>query len=346
MKRKFIGVIVMLSSLTVGNALADNHQGTITKIEGQVQIFTNPGKTPQGPAPHAFYEGEYFSVRDAKMGEAVEQGNIVRTSPNGKARIVYDNGDHYSVGPGSAYRVFWGSNKGNDSNANETVNLMYGKVRGVVAKNGPRNKLTVRTHSATMGVRGTDFFVADGGKGAQTEVSVIRGSVAVKANAPKAAKNQPKNVDVKAGMSAEVKAIEVAAKTEGKKEEKPVAAPAIEVRQTTKEELVAIQNTSKVEATTEIKREIAEAEVKKLEQLEKKAVETTLKDIKNHDPKLYAKIDVKDPSAISNADQLNTVSVKKLEEVAPEAPPKRKPSLTELEAVDEDPYNKYFKVTQ
>jgi hypothetical protein len=263
--------IAVLGSASV--ALAEDQVGTLTQVEGEVKIFSHPSKTLSEGAPagsRALYEGEYYEVQNAKVGDRVEQGNILRTPPTSKARVVFDNGDQFNVGPGTAYRVFW---KSNDPAAGTQVNLMYGKLRGIVEKGGPRSKLQIKTKTAIMGVRGTDFFIAHSGKDNSTEVAIIRGAVEVKSHAAEA-----KPVEVKQGFSAEVAApAPVAA------EDHKAAAPApasVEMRKTTQEELVGIRKSSEIKNT--VANDSKQAEIVK--NLETKAVKTVLNDIKARGP--------------------------------------------------------------
>jgi hypothetical protein len=349
---RFWGILVLAAMTTA--AQASDQVGTLAQVEGDVKIFSHPGKKVQGPPPHALYEGEYYSVRDAKSGDKVENGNIVRTTPGAKARVIYDNGDQLTVSGGSAYRVKWA---GEGAKGKPDLNLMYGKVRAMVAKGGPRSQLTVRTRSATMGVRGTDFFVADGGTGpnAGTEISVIRGEVAVKA--PNA-KPKDKPVPVKAGTTAEIpapaalaeenKSAEGKAKTEEKKSEDvqapaEIPAPVIAVRPTTQQDLSAIQKSSEVKAaiSEEVKKD--EKLAKKIEELEKKAVEATLTDIKKEDPKLFAQLQER---KVSNALEIQTQAVEAVKKEAPVAPARTKPSRAELENLESGVYEQYFKAVE
>jgi flagellar biosynthesis GTPase FlhF len=195
-----------------------------------------------------------------------------------------------------------------------------------------------------LGVRGTDFFVADGGTGPNkgTELSVLRGEVAVKPDTPKA-----KEVPVKANMSAEIPAppakTEEKAKSDTKKDvtaPAEMAEPVIAVRQTTKEELRAINQSSEVKAAIaeEVKKD--EKLVKKIEELEKKAVEATLTDIKKEDPALFAKLQ---EQKVTSALQIQAQQVEKIAKEAPSAPKQRKPTRAELENLEGGVYNTYFK---
>lgn len=290
---------------------------TLTHIDGKVEIFSHPSKTlngAKGPKPRAFFENEYFSVREAKVGDRVDKGNILRTMPEAKAKVIYDNGDHMSVGPGSAYRIFW---KGNQS---PEMSVMYGRIRGIVSKKGPRNRLRIRTKSATMGVRGTDFHISDRGARGGTKVSVLRGSVALHHQG-----KTSKPLTIQKGYSAEV-APSVVLKS--KKDEGPKT---VTLRKTTKKELLSVHRDSKIVSQPPAS---GADLVKKFEQ---KATDIILADIKEDDPKHFEKLKA-NPSL--SHDMLNTLTLKKLFVKAPEKP--SKPFLHDLEKVDEDAYDKYF----
>ncbi|MCM2279205.1 MAG: FecR domain-containing protein [Oligoflexia bacterium] len=326
---------------------ASEQVGTITQAEGSVKLFTDPAKKLHGDSEgdsgaRALFEGEYYRVRDAKVGDRVQQGNIVRTALGAKARVVFENGDQYNVGPGTAYRVFWNKDSKEAKQANTKVELMYGKLRGVVAKGGPRSRLTVKTKTATMGVRGTDFFIADGGDSG-TEVSILRGAVEVKPENPKA-----KPIEVKAGFSAAVappappKAVpsEDSAEREAAKPEPVAVAPVIELRKTTQEELVGIQKSSEIKALKKEDLQAAPEVAKIVEKLETKAVETVINDVKAADPKLFAQLQGKQ---FTSTEEINKASVQNIFKEAPKAPEKRKPYKSELEDLSGDAYQKYFK---
>jgi hypothetical protein len=319
---------------------ASDQVGTITQVDGDVKIFTRPSKKPRpeaskAGASQALYEGEYYSVESAKVGTKVEQGNIVRTAPSAKSRVVFENGDQLNVGPGSAMRVFWDK----DSKDSKTrLDLAYGKIRGIVEKGGPRGKLQIRTRTATMGVRGTDFFIAEGGSAGGTEVSIMRGSVEVK---PKAPGSKP--IEVKQGFSADIPPVQPAAPkaAEGGKPSAPAPMQAaVELRKTTQEELAGIQKSSTIEKKAEDKAQEVPADVAKLEQ---KAVATTLKDIKIYDPKLYEQLEAKKPTS---TDDINSQVVATLIKEAPKAPEARKPYKSEVDDLEQGAYEKYFKTQE
>ncbi len=324
-------------------SIANEHAGTLTQSEGKVHLFQNPSKKFSDKAQQVLFEGTYYTIKEAKVGDTVIPGNILRTAPDAKAKVIFENGDQFSVGPGTHYKVEVPAN----SKLTPKVALSFGKIRAQISKRGPRNKLKITTKSATMGVRGTDFYIKDSlVKG--TEVSVLRGKVAVKPDQPKA-----KEVPIKAGFSAEVpppppapKKEEISATKEvkddiDKKVEAPidVKTPEIKIKKTSKQDLVAIQKNSVIKKDLTKEKPLDQETQKTLEKLEKTAVKTTLQDIKEDDPKLYAEI--KDKPMDSTSD-ISTQTVQKLFKEAPVDP--EKPFVEDLEDLGDDAYKKYFKV--
>ena len=122
----------------------------------------------------------------------------------------------------------------------------------------------------------------------------------------------------------------------------------LDVRRTTQEDLVVIQKSTSV-ARVAIRDSVASPEpetLRQVEALEKKAVESTLKDIQAADPKLYAQItENAKASPISSSDVLNTATLQSIAREAPKAPPVRhKPQRKELEEVAPADYDKYFEM--
>lgn len=310
-------VTCVMGFAALSMAEAKEQVGTLTQVEGDVKLFFAPSKSPDGEKPRALFEGEYFTVRAAKQGDTVENGNIVRTHPGSKARVVFPNGDQYNVAASSAYRVQWKDDAGKDPQ----VQLMYGKIRGIVAKGGPRSKLMIRTKNAVMGVRGTDFYIADDGADT-TEVSVMRGQVAVapvaKAEDKKA--TPPKEIQVQPGQSAEV--------TQSAAEK---AMPAAVVRKTSKEEFKQIVADSTFSKPAS---ELSEP----LKRLEEKAKDAVIQDIKKENPKLAEQMLGKGPVDVA---AINSAVVQDLEKNAPATPKRQKPKRKDLDA--ENAYKRYFK---
>ena len=77
---------------------------------------------------------------------------------------------------------------------------------------------------------------------------------------------------------------------------------------------------------------------KVLDKLEKKAVESTLRDIKRYDPEMYENLK---SERIANVDEINTNVVKKVFKKAPDRP--LKPGLDDL-GDSSEVYEKYFSI--
>lgn len=331
---------IAIATAIPATAFGSNQVATVTSAEGDVRIFTHPSgkgaKSPTGPGPHVLYEHEYFSVRAAAPGDRVELGNIVRTLPGARARVIFDNGDQYHVGPATAYRFSW---QKDGAKGGPVLNVTYGKLRGVVSPDGPRRFLRVRTRGATMGVRGTDFFVAAGGPDGGVQFSVLRGEVEVKGDQ---ASQAP--VRVKAGFSTEVldpKGSRADEPTKSAAEEAEKVAPP-KTRKTTREELIAIQRASEkiVAATPQQEEALPEATRVRLKDLEDRALRTTAEDIRRENPKVAEAVKAEEARSL---DDLNQRVVSELAKEAPKAPEKRKPYRSELEDLESGTYEKYFK---
>lgn len=303
--------------------------GTITALDGQAKLLISAGKNMSGPPPHVLFESEYYSERDAKVGEKLPPGAILRTSPGSQLRLVYENGDQFNVGPATAYRV--------QASAQPEIKLMYGKIRAIVSKTGPRNHLTIRTRTATMGVRGTDFAVSDRvNRG--TEVNVIRGAVALKPGTDTKTQDTVKAVEVKSGFTAAVPAPiavpEPASSDQSAKAPAKVEppAPVIQVRQSTQQDLAAVARVSEIKKADLVQDE----SVKKLEEKAKEAVVT---EIKTYDPKLYAQIQA---APVKSAADLNNLVVTTQAKTAPKGP--SKPDESALDEQEARAYDRYFKI--
>lgn len=69
----------------------------------------------------------------------------MRNAPKAQAQVIFENGDQIYVGPSTSYRVFWNDPVNAKANSGQTyMRLLYGKVRNVVSKVGPRNTIAIR----------------------------------------------------------------------------------------------------------------------------------------------------------------------------------------------------------
>ena len=310
----FISLFLGLHALPAFSGVADEnrdpHVATVTQVEGGVDLFTSPTKTlPPGADPRsgtlALFEGNYYRVREATSGDRVENGNVLRAAPGARAKVVYDNGDQLFVGPGSAYRVVWNEPKASASE----LSLMYGKLRGVIKKEKGEKKFIIKTRTAVMGVRGTDFYISDEGSEGETEIAVIRGRVEVET--AKGSKDE-----VVTGGAARVK-------------------DQVLKSATTKELLDEVKTASSIHSG---------APVDKMQDLEAKALSAAFEDIRIYQPAVYQKLKAQLGGAI-RSEELNSKVVEIEAEKAPSDPKRKrkKPSASELKDVDsKNSYDQYL----
>lgn len=298
------------------SAWGSSHVATISKLQGKVELYAPVDLYPQVQGSHILYQSKTYRIVSAEVGTKILNYMIVNTDKKSKAKIVFSNGDQIYVTPSSQYEVNWEEIKGKVKEGPTGINLMYGAIRMMVDKEGPRSGTKVKTRSATFAVRGTDFHVAQSGSSGTSQVSVLRGRV-------EATTLKQKN------QKAEVLVVET-----GKSALTQQGQTQAELVKTTKQDLKQIALESKVEMKEEAIPQELKAEITKLEE---KATDNIMKDIKRVDPVLYEEIKT---AKITDVDSMNMKTVEKIYEKAPEA--KGKPSWRELDEIESDPYGKYF----
>ena len=372
---------ILVTALILSNsAHAASVQGAVvTRTEGETQLMIKKiaGSTAPAESKSIVFEKETYFIRPVKNGDRPANGDVITTGKDGKVRLIYRNGDQVTVTPGTAFKFSWDAK----TDRNAVAELVYGDIRAVIQPEGPRSGMKVTTKSAVMGVRGTDFYVSAWAKEAGSKVAVMRGAVAVapKIETPDIPINAPSTlpggskadskVDSKIDSKANSKSIApntaaapqeaiVSAGSSGvvtKQPAKPAdnlalttnnttpEASVVAIQPTSKQELVVIQSDSKVaKPKFEDAVKAAEPMAKEIAQLEAASVATTLKDIKRHDPELYAKLqeDNKKGQPL-DSDQVQAETVKKIFVTAPSAVTEtRKPTLQDLDTGG-DIYDKY-----
>ncbi|MCM2279188.1 MAG: FecR domain-containing protein [Oligoflexia bacterium] len=180
---------------------------------------------------------ESSGLKPAKAGDPVRAGDVVNTSSNGKLKLLLRDKSIVDLGPSALFKVDgYAANTGTDRQVD--VSMMYGTMRtAVTQKLTGKGRFKVRTPTATMGVRGTEFVVrsevrnlselrglaaaaaptalagAPAAPQAKTEITVIQGQVDVAkqaspdaARGPASAKAEPpKVVSLTAGMQLSAK---------------------------------------------------------------------------------------------------------------------------------------------
>ena len=146
-KYAFFWVVIVILAFQAGmltSAQADE-VGRLTLVEGKVDILRG-GQLPAIPV---------------KLNDGVQTGDILRTKSLSKAQITFIDNSTLTIAPESrvgieAYMFDSGQNK-----RNSVVQLFQGLAHVVVSKvfKAAEPDFVVKTQTAIMGVRGTDFGV-------------------------------------------------------------------------------------------------------------------------------------------------------------------------------------------
>lgn len=131
--------------------------------------------------------GDKDSKKIVKGASYPEDTSIV-TSKNSFVRLVYSDGSNMTIGPNSHIQL----ERHLDSKESAgVVDILKGQIRSQVRKDKDvRNKIILKTRTAAMGVRGTDFVIVYEPENKAASLVTFDGDVAI-------IKNVSKNVDLK-----------------------------------------------------------------------------------------------------------------------------------------------------
>ena len=148
MSRKFwsqhslpFAIFFALVSALSSSAWADEIVGKVVSFQGRVLIRAATG------APHV-----------AKAGDPIEKGQIINTTSTSSAKILLNDQTIVDIHPSSLFRVDEFVQR-KDGDRDVSISLDYGKVRTSVTRPLTNGTFKVKTKTATMGVRGTEFIV-------------------------------------------------------------------------------------------------------------------------------------------------------------------------------------------
>lgn len=154
--------------------------GTFQTVSGDVRAAA-PTNAPVAVAPNA----------------RIVEGTTVTTGPNSRATIRLDDGHAVVLAENSEFRLdAYRFDRSTPQTNNIAIQLLKGALRSVSGLIGGRNpgEFALRTATATIGIRGTDFVIA---LAEQTFVSVSEGVV----NVTNAAGSIPVGAGATAGVS-------------------------------------------------------------------------------------------------------------------------------------------------
>lgn len=135
--------LILLAALGFAGAATAADIGLIKVANGAVEIQRGAAKVP------------------AKVGTAVQTSDVVVTGADGSAGITFTDNSLVSVGPNSVFAIDKYSFDSTTHAGQFEGNLRQGRlaaVSGKMVKQSPES-MKIRTPSAIMGVRGTEFVV-------------------------------------------------------------------------------------------------------------------------------------------------------------------------------------------
>jgi hypothetical protein len=119
--------------------------GVISYIEGDVEVLR---------------DGEYLNTRNVVIGLSIEEYDTVETGPDGYAEVEMDApsaGSTIKIGPDSAF--YFESTPRESSKFTTVFQLLRGSLGLKVGRLASNEEYGVRTDTAVMAVRGTEFSV-------------------------------------------------------------------------------------------------------------------------------------------------------------------------------------------
>jgi hypothetical protein len=135
---------ILIAALAVAvPALAAENIGLVKVSKGSVQIQRGSEKLP------------------ANVGASLQANDTIVTGADGSAGITFTDNSLVSVGPNSVFSIDKYSFDSTTHQGEFAGNLKQGRlaaVSGKMVKQSPES-MTIRTPSAIMGVRGTEFVV-------------------------------------------------------------------------------------------------------------------------------------------------------------------------------------------
>lgn len=158
-------ILTLIFSLLFVHAQKGKNVAVIKMVRGDVKI-TDPDN----------------GVLAAKKGDWIREGAIVTTGNRSVAKLSFIDKSAMNVGPNSQMKVekFAKDEAG-------VIEVLSGKIRSQVTKNymdmeKDKSKLFVKSKSAVMGIRGTDFIFSTNKSNGQSSAVLFEGSVVFNRN--------------------------------------------------------------------------------------------------------------------------------------------------------------------
>ncbi len=156
--------LMLVISMVGYVSMAAEQNPIIEQVEKDVQVLTEAGMKP------------------AKTGMALKYGQKIVTGEKSHAIIVYPNGSKIWIYPVSLFFLKPPVVKTIGAEPAQVTELERGRIRADIKKENPNAKSIryfVRTRSAVMGVRGTEFVIDQARGKADAEFRTLEGTIEV-----------------------------------------------------------------------------------------------------------------------------------------------------------------------
>jgi len=166
---KVLGFVFALSMLVPVTALAETtfREASVVEFQGTVEVIIAGGQKKYTP-----YKG---------MG--LTQGDTVITSENSWITLYIDDDKEVKLGENSRLTLSELSEYIDTQSESTGLSLWFGKIwANIKEKLNIRSKFEIKTGSTVMGVKGTQFYVAN--KDGKTDVVVLSGTVSATSYVP------------------------------------------------------------------------------------------------------------------------------------------------------------------
>ena len=142
-------------------------------------LFSNNVVHGASPAARAVsVTGEVkIGNRDVRVGDEIPAGQMIRTGPTGAAKLLLADKSIVDLAKDTAFTI-----ESSVQDVGSSTKLDFGMVRSSIQKKMEKKiKFQMRTKTAVLAVRGTEFIVRSGGSGQKVadQITVRDGQVAV-----------------------------------------------------------------------------------------------------------------------------------------------------------------------
>lgn len=129
-------------------ATANAPAGDIVSVSGTVLLRSDA------------VSGSQAKMRTAKAGDVIFTQDVINTGSDGRIKVLMKDKSIIDLGPSALFKVDNFKGKTGAADREVDVSMVYGTMRAAVTqKLEGKGKFKVKTPSATMGVRGTEFVV-------------------------------------------------------------------------------------------------------------------------------------------------------------------------------------------